>query len=132
MLVIQKIAVPLKYLSNFWRTLEIPLIHCEINLIWTWSESCVISSVTEKTKFAIAGKELYVPVVTLSTQDNPKLFEQLKSSFKRTVNWKKYKSKVSKERQNQYPPGNKTSWRDCHDVSLYIPATSQVRPKWNT
>ena len=48
-----KIAVPLKYLSNFWRTLEIPLINCEINLILTWSEDFVISSANGETKFEI-------------------------------------------------------------------------------
>ena len=55
-----KIAVPLKYLSNFWRTLEVLLINCEINLITAWSENCVISSATEKTKFAITDTKLYL------------------------------------------------------------------------
>ena len=82
--------MPLKYLSFFWRTLKLPLINCEINLILTWSENCVISSATGEAKFIIAGTKLYVPVVTLSTQDNAKMLEQLKSGFKRTINWKKY------------------------------------------
>ena len=68
-----KIIVPLKYLSNFWRTLEMPLINCEVNLILTWSPTCVISSATGETKFKITETKLYVPVVTLSTQDNAKL-----------------------------------------------------------
>ena len=97
-----KIAVPLKYLSNFQRTLEMPLINCEINLILTWSTDFVISSAAGKTKFAITDTNHYVPVVTLSTQDNAKLLEQLKSGFKRTINWNKYQPKVSPERQNQY------------------------------
>ena len=63
-----KIAMPLKYLSNFWRTLEIPLVNCEINLILTWSENLKF-----KTKFQIRDTKLYVLVVTLSTQDNEKL-----------------------------------------------------------
>ena len=96
------IAVPLKYLSNFQRTLEMPLINCEINLILTWSTDFVISSAAGKTKFAITDTNHYVPVVTLSTQDNAKLLEQLKSGFKRTINWNKYQPKVSPERQNQY------------------------------
>ena len=79
-----------------------PLINCEINLILTWSEDCVISSATGATKFKITDTKLYVPVVTLSNQDNAKLLQQLKSGFKRTINWNKYQPKVSPERQNQY------------------------------
>ena len=77
-----KIIVSLKYLSNFWRTLEMPLINCEVNVILTWSKDCVISSATGETKFKITDTKLYVPVVTLSTQDNVKLLQQLKSGFK--------------------------------------------------
>ena len=62
-----QIAVPLEYLSNFWRTLEISLINCEINLILTTSADCVISFATGETKFAITDTKLYVPIVTLST-----------------------------------------------------------------
>ena len=79
--------VPLNYLSNFWRTLEIPLINCEINLILTWSSPCVITNSTGARRLKITDTKLYVPVVTLSTQDNAKLLQQLKSGFKRTVNW---------------------------------------------
>ena len=68
-----EIMVPLKYLSNFWRTLEMPLINCEIELILTWSKDCVISSATGETKFAITETILYVLVLTLSTEDNAKL-----------------------------------------------------------
>ena len=74
-----------------------PLINCEINLILTWSEDFVISSATGATKFKIRYTKLYVPVVTLSTQDNAKLLKQLKSGFKRTINWNKYQTKVFKE-----------------------------------
>ena len=84
-----EIMVPLKYLCNFWRTLEMPLINCEINLILTWSDKCVLSNDTKATTFAITDTKLYVAVVTLSTQDNAKLLEQLKSGFKRTINWNK-------------------------------------------
>ena len=62
-----------------------PLISCEIILILTLSEDCVISSVTGATKFKIIDTKLCVPVVTLSTQD-AKLLQQLKSGFKRTIN----------------------------------------------
>ena len=78
------------------------LINCEVNLILTWSPACVISSATGQRKFKITETKLYVPVVTLSTQDNAKLLQQLKSGFKRTINWNKYQSKVSTEPQNQY------------------------------
>ena len=77
--------VPLKYLSNFWRILEMPLINCEINLILTWSANCVIVSTNvanQNETFAITDTKLYVPAVTLSTQDNAKLLRQLKSGFK--------------------------------------------------
>ena len=60
--------VPLKYLSNFWRTLEMPLINCEVNLILTWSSTCVITTSTGAGRFAITDTRLYVPVVTLSPQ----------------------------------------------------------------
>ena len=79
-----------------------PLINCEINLILTWSENCVISSGTGETKFVMTDTKLYVPVVTLWTQDNDKLLEQLRSAFKRTITCNEYQSKVSTERQNQY------------------------------
>ena len=72
-----KIAVSLKYLSNFWRTLEMPLINYEINLILTCSGNCVSSEGDRVTTFAITDTNLYVPIVTLSAQDNTKLLQQL-------------------------------------------------------
>ena len=87
-----EIMVSLKYLSNFWRTLEMPLINCEVNLILTWSSTCVITNSTGAGTFAITDTKLYVPVITLSTQDNSKLPQQLKSGFKRVINWNKYLS----------------------------------------
>ena len=89
-----ELILPLKYLSNFWRTLEMPLINCKVNLILTWSKNFVISSATGETKFSITETKLYVPVITLSTQDNAKLLQQLKSGFKRTISWNKYESSV--------------------------------------
>ena len=53
----------------------------------TWSDKCVLSNNTKATAFAVTDTKLYVPVVTLSTQDNAKLLQQLKSGFKRTINW---------------------------------------------
>ena len=95
--------VQLKYLSNFWRTLEIPLINCEVNLILTWSADFVIFSTNlanQNATFAITDTKLYVPVVNLSTQDNSKLLQQLKSGFKRVINWNKYLSKLELLRRN--------------------------------
>ena len=91
-----EIMVPLKYLSNFWRTLEMPLINCEVNLILTWSSTCVLIATgnqNQVARFAITDTKLYVPVVTLSTQENTKFLQQLKSGFKRVINWNKYLSK---------------------------------------
>ena len=91
-----EIIVSLKYLSNFWRTLEMPLLNCEINLVLT----CVLPNDTKTTAFAITEAKLHFPVVTVLTQDNAKLLQQLKSGFKRTINWNKYQSKL--QEQNQY------------------------------
>ena len=78
--------VILKYLSNFWRTLGMPLINFEVNLILTCSSTCVITNSTGKGKFIIDETKLYVPLVTLLTIDNAKFLEQLKSGFKRIIN----------------------------------------------
>ena len=91
-----EIMVPIKYFSSFWRNLEMPLINCEVNLILTWSEKYVIVSINvanQNVIFTITYTKLYVPVITLSQQDNAKLFQQLKSGFKRVINWNKYLSK---------------------------------------
>ena len=70
--------VPLKYLSNFWRTLEMPLINFEVKLDLTWSSTCVITNSTGAGRFAITDAKLYVLVVTLSTQENTKLLQVLR------------------------------------------------------
>ena len=104
---------PLKHLSNFWRTLDMPLINCEVNLILTWSKNYVLTDMTARvaqgnnpviaartgatftiTDFLITIIS-YVPVVTLSTQDDNKLLEQLTRGFKRTIKGNKYRSVMS-------------------------------------
>ena len=98
-----EIMAPLKHLSNFWRTLEMPLINYEVEHILTWSAGCVIISTNvadQVPAFTITEKNLYVPGVTLSTQDNAKLLPQLKSGFKRTISWNKYLSKPELLRWN--------------------------------
>ena len=95
--------VQLKYISNFWRTLEMPLINCEVNLILTWSSNCVLIAnaiQNQAVTFAITDTKLYVPVVTLSTQKNTKFFQQLKSGFQRVIIWNKYLSKPELLAQN--------------------------------
>ena len=72
-----------------------PLINCTINLILTYLANGVISEVDRVTAFTITDTRLYVQVVTLSTNDNAELLQQLKSGFKRTINWNKYQSKVT-------------------------------------
>ena len=79
-----------------------PLINCEINLILTWSKDFVITNSTGEGKFSITETKLYVPVVTLSTKDNEKLLQQLKSGFKRTTIWSKYESSIKTFAQNRY------------------------------
>ena len=95
-----EIMVPLKYLSKFWRTLEMPLINCEVNLILTWSLTCVITNSTGAGTFEITDTKLYVPVVTLSVKANAKLLQQLKSGFKRVINWNRYLSNPELLRRN--------------------------------
>ena len=95
-----EIMVPVKYLSSFLGTLEMLLINCEVNLILTWSSSRVITNSTDAGTFEITDTKLYVPLVTLSTQDNSKLLQQLNSGFKRVINWKKYLSKPELLRRN--------------------------------
>ena len=98
-----EIMVSLKYLSNFWRTLEMPLINCEVNLILTWSSTCVLVATNipnQNATLAITDTKLYVPGVTLSTQENTKFLQQLKSGFKRIINWNKYLSKPKLLAQN--------------------------------
>ena len=95
-----EIMVPLKYLSNCWRTLEMPLINCEVKLDLTWSSTCVITDSTCAGIFAITDTKFYVAVVTLPIQENTKLLQQLKSGFKRVINWNKYLSKPGLLAQN--------------------------------
>ena len=83
-----KIAVPLKYLSNFWRSLEMPLINCKINLELNHTKDCVMSAIADTT-FKITNTKLYDPIVTLSTKYNVKLVILLEEGFKRPVYWNK-------------------------------------------
>ena len=88
-----KIAVPLKYLSNFWRSLEMPLINCKIHLELNWTKDCVMSTIADTT-FEITNTKSYVPVVTLSSKDDVKLVKLLKKGLKRPVYWIEYQTKI--------------------------------------
>ena len=96
-----KKAVPLKYLSNFWRSLEMPLINGKVELSLNWIENCVLTSAAigadadatgaDSATFKITYAKLYIPIVTLSAEDNAKLSKLLGEGFKRPVYWSKYK-----------------------------------------
>ena len=79
-----------------------PLINCEVNLILTLSRDYDITNSTGARKIGIIETKLYVPVVTLSIQDNAKLLQQLKSGFKRTISWNKYQSIIKTFAQDRY------------------------------
>ena len=81
-----KIAVPLKYLSNFRRSLEMPSINCKIHLRLNWTKDCVMSTIAGTT-FKIRNTKLYVLIVTLSSKDSAKLVKLLEEGFKRPVYW---------------------------------------------
>ena len=91
-----KIVVPLKYLSNFWRSLEMPLINCKVHLELNWIEDCILSSAGDSAKFEITDAKLHVPIVTLSTKDSVNLTKQLSEGFKRSVYWNNYQRKPVK------------------------------------
>ena len=92
-----KLVVPLKYVSSFFRSLDLPLVNCKIDLELTWHKDCMTSSVNaadgQAVSFMITNTKLYVPVVILSTKDNNNLTKQLNDGFKRTIYWNQYVSK---------------------------------------
>ena len=111
-----ELAIPLKYLGNFWRALNMPLISCEVFLELKWNKNCVITSLEERqvdagppvvrdnsptgATLAINDCKLYIPVVTLSKDDEIKLLTNLKSGFKREIIWNKYRSQMTTEAIN--------------------------------
>ena len=90
-----KIVVPLKYLSNFFRSLEMLLINCKIKLNLTWKK--VLSTDAGEAVFIINDTKLYIPVVTLSKEDNKDFIEQQNKGFQRSIYWNKYKTKEINE-----------------------------------
>ena len=92
-----KVVVPLKYLSNFFRSLEMPLINCKIKLNLTWKKECVLSTDNGNAVFIINDTKMYVPVVTLSKEDNKDFIEQQNKGFQRSIYWNEYKTKEINE-----------------------------------
>ena len=92
-----KVDVPLKYLSNFFRSLEMPLINCKIKLNLTWKKECVLSTGDGEAVFIINDTKLYVPVVTLPKEDNKDFIEQQNKGFQRSIYWNEYKTKEINE-----------------------------------
>ena len=117
-----KIAVPLNYLCNFWRSLAMSLINCKVELSLIWGEKCILSGIEDAAgttgtaaNFKITDTKLYVPVVALLIEDNIKLTKQLNDRFKRSVNWNKYKTVPNNAKE---PPKNGTSYiREFLDAS---------------
>ena len=108
-----ELAIPLKYLGNFWRALNIPLISCEVSLELKWNKDCIITSIQREINLdggnteastgatlAIKDCKLYIPVATLSKDDEIKLLTNLKSGFKREIIWNKYRSQMTAEAIN--------------------------------
>ena len=111
-----EVVIPLKHLRNIWRTLNKSLINCEIELVLTWSKNSASADVTVRAagnnndppaivaptglEFQVTSTKLYVPVVTLSKENNKKILEQLKSGFKRSVKWNKYRSQMTTQSNN--------------------------------
>ena len=96
-----KIVVPLKYLTTFWRSLKITLINCKVDLSLKWIENCVLTSAAigadanatgaDSATFKIIDAKLYVPINTLSAEDNVELSKLISDGFKRSIYWNKYK-----------------------------------------
>ena len=108
-----ELAIPLKYLANFWSALDIPLISCEVSLELKWDKNCVITSLEQRhigegnrdnaptgATLNITDCKLYIPAVTLSKDDEIKLLTNLKSGFKREIIWNKYRSQTTAEAIN--------------------------------
>ena len=107
-----KVVNPLKHLGNLWRALNIPLVNFEVELILSWSKNCVLTDMAVNAgvnpaivapsgvTFKITDTKLYVPVATLSKENGTTFLEQLKSGFKKTIKWNKYRSQITIQPQN--------------------------------
>ena len=105
-----KVVVPLKYLRNFFRSLEMPLIHCKTKLNLTLKKECVLSADAGDGVFIINDTKMYVPVVTLSKEDNKDFIEQQNKGFQRSIYWNEYKTKEI----NENPDANVFKYINLH------------------
>ena len=99
-----EVTISPKYCSNFWRFLDLPLINCEIELNLSGANDRILiehHNTITGVNFAIISTKLYVPVVTLSINDNIKFLESIKQGFKRTISWNKYRSEITKQTKKQ-------------------------------
>ena len=114
-----EIVMPLEHLSRFMRQWDILLIYCGISLKLNWSKNCVLTNTATRNhiaadtannlpevlainaptniEFSITDCKLYVPVVTLSAENENKLYEQLKTEFSLTVYWNKYRCQITNQ-----------------------------------
>ena len=93
-----EVTIPFKYLSNFWRSIHLPLIICKTELYLSWTKDCVLVEQNNNitgVSLVITGTKRYVPVVTLSINDNMKFLENMKQGFKGTISWNKYRSEIT-------------------------------------
>ena len=109
-----EVVIPLKYLRNFWRSLEMSLTNCEVELILAWSKNCALADMAVNSdtnpaivqptglEFQIADTKLHVPVVTLSTKDDNNFLEQLESGFKITIKLNKYRSEMANQTKTNH------------------------------
>ena len=101
-----KVVVPLKYLSNFFRSLEMPLINCKIKLKLTWKKGCVLSTDIDDAVFIINDTKMYLSVITLSKEDNKDFIEQQNKGFQRSIYWNEYKTKEINPTVDNNNPAN--------------------------
>ena len=113
-----KIAVPLKYISNFFSALELPLINTKLYTELNWTKHSIISNVNTATTFQITKTELYVPLVTLNTENNNKLSSLLSEGFERLVTWNECKSKIDTVTTVAAEGGNTNTKRIVLDTSF--------------
>ena len=92
-----KIVVRLTYLSNFWKSLEMPLINCKFYLELNWIEDCILTSAGNSAKFEKKGAKLHAAIVTLSTKDSVNFTKQLSERFKTSIYWNSYETKPAKK-----------------------------------
>ena len=116
-----EVVIPLKYLSNFWTSLDLPLINCEIELNLKWTKTCVVSEISRtfmavdpnanpfeyEVSTATAGgtpqinnTRLFVPVVMLPINNNVNFLENIKQGYKRKISWKRYRSEIITQPKN--------------------------------